>query len=237
MEEQNPRALPDFTSRQSTASWLCALLWLPVHVYLLPRLLILLIPQLGDVMLNVLVYVVGALWMLATQFRFLRADFDPLLDRFPRVLLELLGSYALMMLLNLAVGYLLLLLSGEVDNPNNAAVVDMSFDDSGPITALVVFLAPFVEECMFRAGIFGFLRRWNRLAAYILCMAAFGLYHVAGYALDDPTAWVYVLQYLPIGFLLCRIYERTNTLWASMLLHALVNYLSLGALKMLEQLL
>lgn len=235
MEAQNPRALPEFTSRQSRAAWLCALLWLPVHAWLLPRLVALLFPQLDDAQLNIAVYCTGALWMLATQFRFLRADFDPLVERVGRVLLEVLGSYGLMLLLNLGVSALLLF-SGELDNPNNEAVLDFSTANSGPITALVVFLAPLVEESMFRAGIFGALRRRNRLAAYLVCMAAFALYHVIGYALFDPTAWIYVLQYLPIGFLLCRIYERTNTIWAPMLLHALINYLSLGALKMLEQL-
>ena len=237
MEEQNKPILPEFTSRQSRAAWLCALLWLPVHAVLLPRLVLLLFPQLDDSWLNVSVYSVGALWMLATQFRFLRADFDPLAERLGRVLLEVLGGYGLMLLLNLGVSALLMLLSGELDNPNNAAVLDLSTMNSGPITALVVFLAPFVEECMFRAGIFGALRRRSRLAAYLVCMAVFALYHVIGYALFDPSAWIYVLQYLPVGFLFCRLYERTNTIWAPMLLHGLINYLSLGALKMLEQLL
>ena len=237
MENRDPRTVPDFTSRQSRAQWLCALLWLPVHMFALPWLLLRLFPQLGDTQLNLAVYLVGAAWMLATQFRFLRRDFDPLLDRFPRVVLEIAVSYGAMVLLNIAVGAVLTLVSGQVENPNNAAVVDMSFSDSGPITALVVFLAPLVEECMFRAGIFGALRRKSRLAAYLACMLLFGLYHIVGYAILDPGAWIYVLQYLPIGFLLCRLYERTNTLWAPMLLHALVNFLSLGALRMLEQVL
>lgn len=236
MEEQNPRALPEFTSRQSRAECLCALLWLPVHVFALPWLLLLVFPQLDDSALNVAVYLVGAVWMLGTQLRFLRRDFDWLVERFPRVLLEVAASYGAMLLFNIAVSTLLSLVSGAVENPNNAAVVDMAFEQSGPITALAVILAPFLEELMFRAGVFGLLRRRNRLAAYAVCMLLFALYHVVGYALYDPTAWLYLIQYLPIAYLLCRLYERTNTIWACMLLHSLVNYLSLRALMLLEQL-
>lgn len=238
MEEQKAPGLPAFTSRQSLAAWLCALLWLPMHAWALPRLLLLFFPRMDDVQLNVTVYVVGAVWMLATQFRFLREDFDPLADRFWRILFEVGVSYGAMLLFNLAVSALLmLLLSGIPDNPNNAAVTDMSFAGGGPVTALVVFLAPFVEELMFRAGIFGPLQRRSRFAAYAVCMLLFALYHVFGYALSDPTAWIYLVQYLPIGFLLCRLYERSNTIWAPMLLHGLVNFLSLRALQLLEQLL
>ena len=237
MEQQNKPALPDFSSRQSRAEWLCALLWLPVHMFALPRLALLLYPTLDDTWLNVSVYLVGAVWMLATQFRFLRRDFDGLLDRFGRVLLEVALSYGAMLLFNLALNSLLMLVTDMLSNPNNDAVVDMMRVQGGPVTAFAVFLAPLVEELMFRAGVFGALRRRNRLAAYLVCMLAFALYHVVGYALYDPTAWVYLLQYLPIAYLLCRIYERTGTIWAPMLLHGLVNYLSLAALRLLEELL
>lgn len=237
MEEKTPPARPEFASRQSLPECLCALLWLPVHMFALPRLLVWLLPQLDASWLNVSVYLIGAVWMLATQLRFLRRDFDPLIERFPRVLVEVAVSYGAMLLLNMAVSTLLLLLSGEVDNPNNAAVVDMALAQSGPITALAVFLAPFIEELIFRAGLFGLARRRSRVGAYLLCMLAFALYHVWGYARSDPALWLYTLQYLPIGFLLCRVYERTGTIWSSMLLHGLVNYISLHALKMLQQLL
>ena len=97
--------------------------------------------------------------------------------------------------------------------------------------------AGIVEELMFRAGIFGGLRRFGRLPAYLVCMLLFSVYHVWGYALDDPTAWVYMLQYLPVSFLLCRIYERTNSIWGCILLHMFINFVALNALTMLEKLL
>ena len=90
---------------------------------------------------------------------------------------------------------------------------------------------------MFRAGIFGTLRRYNRWAAYIAATLVFSAYHVYAYALQDSTYWLYIIQYIPVSFLLCRVYERTNTIWSSIFFHMLVNWVSMNALQMLEELL
>ena len=238
MDENSKRLPVPFTSRQSTAERILALVWLPVHLFLLPNMVILLFPTMEESWLNIVIYGTGALYMVATQFRFLRRDFDPLCDHPFRVLLEVLISYGAMLLFNMAVsGILLAVLDDLGENPNNAAVVDMALVNSGPIAALAVFLAPLVEEPIFRAGLFGTLRKKSRLAAYLVSMLFFAAYHVWGYALNDPMAWVYLLQYLPISYLLCRVYERTDSLWGSILLHMLVNYIALNALTMLEKLL
>ena len=66
---------------------------------------------------------------------------------------------------------------------------------------------------------------------------AFSLYHVYGYAVMDSIYWLYLIQYLPVSILLCRAYERTNSIWCSIFFHMLVNWVSMNALKMLEALL
>ena len=226
-----------FTSSQSRLERILALCWLPVHLYLLPRLIWHFYPGIETSWLNVAVYGTGAVFMLITQFGFLRRDFDPLCDRPGYMLLEILVSYGTMLLFNMAVNGILLLVAGAGDNPNNAAVVDMAQATGGPVEAMAVFLAPIVEELLFRAGIFGLLLRKNRLLAYLGCMLLFSLYHVWGFALSDPAAWIYMLQYLPVTYLLCRIYERTNSIWGSILLHMFINFVALNALTMLEKLL
>ena len=67
-------------------------------------------------------------------------------------------------------------------------------------------------------------------------MLLFALYHVWSYALADPTAWIYLLQYLPAGFLLARVYEKTNSLWASIFLHMTVNGVSMLAVSAMGRL-
>ena len=234
------RELPEFTSRLSRGETIAALAYLPIHIFVLPIVLVMAAPSLGlgDADLNLILYVVGAVYMLLLLFKFLRRDFDPLWERPGRCLLEIISSYALMYLGNLIVASILLLIPWfSQDNPNNSAIMDMAGQNWGKMSAMAVFLAPIVEECMFRAGLFGTLRRYNRWAAYIVTVLAFSVYHVYGYAVQDSIYWLYIIQYIPVSILLCRVYERTNTIWSSIFFHMLVNWVSMNALQMLGELL
>ena len=230
----------EFTSRLSKKETVAVLAWLPVHLWLLPLLLQQLMNHgaMDDVAANVVCYCVGLLYMLGLLFPFLRRDFDPLCDRPVYCLLEVLANYGLMYLGNLAIAGLMLLVLGQTnENPNNAGLMDMADRGWNQMSATAVFIAPIVEECMFRAGIFGTLRRYKRWAAYLAATLAFSFYHVWAYALVDPIYWLYFIQYVPVSLLLCRVYERTNSIWGSIFFHMLVNYIAMNALRMLEGLL
>ena len=232
----------EFTSRTTRWETVAAIGYLPIHLGLMPLIAqVLLIKGLVDVsMANFVCYAVGALFMLLCLGRFLRRDFDPLCDRLLGCALEIVSCYFLMMCFNLIVNLLLGFLSGAdlaaLENPNNQAVFSMADESFGMISAMTIFLAPIVEECMFRAGVFGALRRYNRTAAYIASMLLFSVYHVWSYAIYEPSAWIFVLQYLPVSWLLCRCYERCNSIWGSIFLHMLINGISMQAMQMLGEL-
>ena len=230
----------EFTSRLTKKETAAVLAWLPVHLWLLPLLLQQMINRgaMDDVAANVICYTLGVLYMLGLLFPFLRRDFDPLCDRPVYCLLEILKNYVLMYLGNMAVGALMMLALGQIwENPNNAGLMDMADRGWNQMSTMAVFMAPIVEECMFRAGIFGTLRRYSRWGAYLVATLAFSLYHVWSYALVDPVYWLYFIQYVPVSLLLCRVYERTNSIWGSIFFHMLVNYIAMNALKVLETLL
>jgi membrane protease YdiL (CAAX protease family) len=130
-----------------------------------------------------------------------------------------------------------LLGNGITENLNNEAIMDLARTDSRAITAMAVFLAPLTEEMLFRGAIFGGIRKKNRIAAYAVSMLLFSIYHTWGYAIDDPSYWLYTIQYLPAAYLLCRCYERTNSIWCSIFFHMLVNHISMRMLTILEELL
>ena len=73
-----------FTSRMTKGELIAVLLYLPLHVWLLPLLLFSLPAASGisELQINLIVYVAGALYMLLFAGRFLRRDFDPLCDHF-----------------------------------------------------------------------------------------------------------------------------------------------------------
>jgi membrane protease YdiL (CAAX protease family) len=217
-----------------------ALVYLPIHLFLLPLVLnyLLTLGMMDETMANLLLYAIGFAYMLILLHGFLRRDFDPLWEHPFKVLKEIFIALCIMYLCNLAVNLLLsLVLGGGGDNLNNDAIMDMGTQDWGKTSAMAVFLAPIVEECMFRAGIFGTLRRHSRIGAYIVAVLAFSLYHVWGYAVSDPSYLLYIVQYIPVSVLLCYVYERCNTIWGSIFFHMLVNYISINALKALEALL
>ncbi len=233
-----------FTSALSRRELICALLWLPIHIFVLPRMLLMLMENgtLSEAQANLLVYVLGAVYVVLTCFSFLRRDFDPLCDHPFACLAQIALCYCMMMAFNLFVSGILSLVSSRfgdtvISNQNNDAIVSLALEETGPMTAMAVFLAPITEEVLFRGAVFGFFRRWNRTAAYLLSMLLFSVYHVWGYAVADPVYWIFILQYLPAAWLLCRCYERTNTIWCSIFFHMLVNLISIRALLLLEELL
>ena len=94
---------------------------------------------------------------------------------------------------------------------------------------IVVLLAPFVEEVLFRGLVFGCLREKSRIFAYLLSCALFALLHVWTAAVSnwDLGYLILMLQYLVPGLVFAWAYEHSGTLWTSILIHALVNALSL----------
>ena len=56
-------------------------------------------------------------------------------------------------------------------------------------------------------------------------------------ALQDLVYWIYVLEYVPVALLLCRCYERTNSIWSCIFFHMMVNGVAVNTLSALQELL
>ena len=224
------RLLPEFTSSLTKAEALLALLYLPVHIIILPEVLFMVDGgSLSDTAVNFAVYIIGAVYILLVLGRFYRRDFDALCENVPLVIHEVLIGYGFFLCCNMIIDPLLyyaetaLASVQSVGNPNTDAVLELAEESTGTIAAMSVVLAPILEEGIFRAGVFGVLRRRNRTAAYIMSMLFFAAYHVWSFAVADPIYWIYIIEYLPISYMLCRVYERTNSIWTSVFLHMMVN--------------
>ncbi len=117
-------------------------------------------------------------------------------------------------------------------NLNNIAI-SAQIDDAPHMTLLiVVFLAPFVEEVLFRGLVFGGLRGKSVLLAYAVSCLLFALLHVWQFAVEsrDLTYFLLMVQYLVPGVVLAWAYDHSGTLWTSIGLHAAANALSVWAL-------
>jgi membrane protease YdiL (CAAX protease family) len=96
---------------------------------------------------------------------------------------------------------------------------------------IVIFLAPFVEEVLFRGLVFGNLKNKSRLMGYAVSCLLFALLHVWQFAVNnqDVTYFLVMVQYLVPGVVLAWAYEHSGTLWTAIGIHAAVNALSVLA--------
>ena len=96
---------------------------------------------------------------------------------------------------------------------------------------IVVFLAPFVEEVLFRGLVFGNLKGKSRVAAYLISCGLFALLHVWQFAVEqrDITYFLLMVQYLVPGVVLAWAYDHSGSLWTSVGLHTAVNALAVWA--------
>lgn len=234
MESKRSWPLP-FTSALTKRETLLVLAYLPVHLVVLQLGFTALVERgaLAQSAANFLYYLVGFLYMLTAAFGFLRRDFDPLAAHPLLCLREVLAGWCAMYCCNFLLAILLVKLLPGTENPNNAGVMAVVRQDAGMMKASLLYLTPPVEELLFRAGIFGVLRRRSRPAAYAVSALCFAVYHVAPYAMYVPAYWIFLLQYLPVSLLLARCYERTNSIWCSVFFHALINGVSLRVLSAL----
>lgn len=111
----------------------------------------------------------------------------------------------------------------------NDVTISAQIEDAPRTTLLIViFLAPFVEEVLFRGLVFGNLRVKSPLVGYIVSCLLFALLHVWQFAVvsQDITYFLLMVQYLVPGLILAWVYERSGTLWASIALHAVTNALA-----------
>lgn len=136
--------------------------------------------------------------------------------------------FALVVLLNELVYRLTRLVVSNQTNLNDTTI-SAQIEDAPHMTLLIViFLAPFVEEVLFRGLVFGNLRRKSAAVGYLVSCLLFALLHVWQFAVvnRDITYFLLMLQYLVPGLVLAWVYDRTGTLWTSIGLHAAANALS-----------
>ena len=115
----------------------------------------------------------------------------------------------------------------------NDTTISAQIDDAPHMTLLIViFLAPFVEEVLFRGLVFGNLKSKSRVLAYAVSCLLFALLHVWQFAVvkQDVTYFLLMIQYLVPGLVLAWAYDHSGTLWSSIALHAAANALSTWAM-------
>ena len=188
---------------------------------------------LNDAELNFLFYLVNFIAVLLIFHNFLSRALTQVF-RHPivfceAVILGTVGYYGLFWLTDKLVS----LLVPSFANYNDASVLAMVNSSRLLMLVGLLVLVPLAEECLFRGLIFRNLYGKSPWAAYIVSILAFAVIHIIGYigrysALELLMAF---LQYLPAGLCLAWAYTRADTIFAPIVIHSLVNYISIYGIR------
>ncbi len=193
---------------------------------LLPR-------PLTDTEVNILYFSLNFLCVTLIFRRFLRSSVKAVIAGPWRclrwALLGLAIYYPVMKLLAIGIQHIL----PDFSNVNDGAIAQMTQS----YTALMVFgtgiLVPIYEEVLYRGLVFQGLHRKSRALAYCVSMAVFAIIHVMGYVglYDGLTLLLCFVQYLPAGAILAWAYERSDTVIIPIVMHIIINQISLLAMR------
>ena len=220
-------------------SWetMAGFVYLAFQFLLLPGLLTWCNSQLAqplqDAELNFVFYLLNFLMMLLLFHRFLGNNLSQAL-RHPAyfcqaVILGLAAYFACRTVTVRLVG----LLAPGFTNYNDAAIASMRQGNAFLILVGTVILVPPYEECVYRGLIFRSLYGKSPWAAYIVSMLAFAVIHILGYVgqYSPLELLMAMLQYLPAGLCLAWAYQKADTIFAPIAIHAIINYITITGMR------
>jgi len=238
MEQNLVKYKFDMTIKKSEIIFLC--IYFPIHIIGIPLLFSYfevagILQSVDELTLNFGYYGFGVIMCLIFAKGIYRRSFDALCDRFFKCVFSALIGYILIMLANYAVAMVEMNLSEVTENINETNVESLATLNYGMFAAMAMYLAPIVEEGLFRGLFFTVIRPKSRVLAYIVSAGLFSLYHVWQFAVlyQDPTYLLVALEYLPAALILCWSYDRTGSIWTPIMVHMMVNGVGVYAMNMM----
>ncbi len=140
--------------------------------------------------------------------------------------------FAVYMALTIAFSILVSVVFPEY-NPTEKQEIGLSPESSHNLVLTAIFLSvlvPLAEEFAFRGYLFGLLRkRLSFTAVAILVSLAFAILHM----LFDATSGALIIKHINVAIdvfilslFLCYLREKTQSIWASVALHGLKNFIA-----------
>lgn len=114
-------------------------------------------------------------------------------------------------------------------NLNDSSISAMVHDHFGIMLIGTAILVPVAEEALHRGLIFGSLYPKSHAAAYILSTVIFSAVHTMQYigAYSTRNLLLAFAQYIPAGLALAWAYRKSGSIFAPIVIHALINAIGL----------
>lgn len=145
------------------------------------------------------------------------------------VILGLCAYYACTWAVTRAISYF----DPSYTNINDSSIADLSKGNWYLMAVGTVILVPLAEECFYRGLVFRLVYPRSRWLAYVLSILVFAAIHVLGYVgkFSVQRLLLCFVQYLPAGLCLAWSYAKSDTIFAPILIHAVINARSIYLLR------
>ncbi len=206
-----------------------AIVYLLVSYFLLPGLLQLLssvLPvPLGAVWINFLYFTINFIMILWIFHGFFKRSLVYAGQNMGAFLLAVVIGSAVYWLCNWGYSQLLQRFFPGFLNLNDSSIGGMISQNYLIMFLGTVLFVPITEEAFHRALIFGSLYPKSHAVAYALSAVIFAAIHIVGFVgvytpLNLALAF---LQYIPAGLILAWVYRRSGSIFAPILMHAVIN--------------
>ena len=135
--------------------------------------------------------------------------------------------------LNYAVTMLIVALRPDFFNVNDRNIASLAEEHYLLMVLGTVVLVPITEELLYRGVVFSALQKANPILAYALSILLFSAIHVIGYVgtYHWPVLLLCLLQYIPAGFCLAWVYQRSGSILSPILLHTIINAIGIFSVR------
>ncbi len=118
-------------------------------------------------------------------------------------------------------------------NVNDASISELTQQNFQLMFIGTVLLVPITEETLFRGIVFGSLYKRSPIGGYLLSTLIFSALHVVSYIgqFEPVHLLLCFLQYIPAGLCLAWAYSMADTIWASILMHMIINLIGVLAMR------
>lgn len=221
------------TKREQLWGAIYLLLTLGFLPFLFPFCLNLLFPALNSVAQNFLYFLCNFLCVALILRKFLWASLDQLGAHPIRLLLTVFFGLVIYFFLNYQITMLLILLAPEFSNVNDNSIAALATENFTLLAAGTVLLVPMAEECLYRGVVFGSLLKKHTVLAYAVSILLFSFVHLVPYigTYDAVVLLLCAIQYLPAGFCLAWVYQKSDSIFAPILMHTVVNAMGMFSVR------
>ena len=165
--------------------------------------------------------------------RYLWTQITLIPDLLSKIFFTAIAGFMAYWIANFLLMQVLFALNPEHFSINDVTIQSLVAEDYFLMFLGSVVLVPITEECLFRGLLFRGLHDRSPILAWIVSTALFSAVHIVNYigAYSFDTILLCFVQYIPAGVCLAGAYLLSGSLLSPILIHALVNFMGMLALR------